>query len=155
MPGYNKRLRKAGGLLQHITRLLAINTTLWSDGVWGGGLHAVGVRLLREAVKRSDRAGWAEYGYCTSHSRFFCGRLRLHLGSQGRSTAATDASMSSGELVLGDVVLPGGSVFGHGAVDDIDQMAHAPGPAGSLGRLVAGQECSRTWVKSLLDDDVV
>ena len=32
----------------------------------------------RETVKRSDLAGWAEYGYCASHSRFFWG-LRLHL----------------------------------------------------------------------------
>jgi hypothetical protein len=29
-------------------------------------------------VKRSDLAGWATYGYCASHSRFFWG-LRLHL----------------------------------------------------------------------------
>ena len=28
--------------------------------------------------KRSDLAGWAEYGYCASHSRYFWG-LRLHL----------------------------------------------------------------------------
>lgn len=32
----------------------------------------------KETVKRSDLAGWAEYGYCASHSRFFWG-LRLHL----------------------------------------------------------------------------
>nr|WP_235030908.1 transposase [Nonomuraea solani] len=32
----------------------------------------------RETVKRSDPAGWAEYGYCASHRRFFWG-LRLHL----------------------------------------------------------------------------
>lgn len=32
----------------------------------------------RETVKRSDLAGWAEYGYCASRSRFFWG-LRLHL----------------------------------------------------------------------------
>lgn len=32
----------------------------------------------RETVKRSDLAGWAQYGYCASHSRFFWG-LRLHL----------------------------------------------------------------------------
>jgi len=29
-------------------------------------------------VKRSDLAGWATYGYCASHSRWFWG-LRLHL----------------------------------------------------------------------------
>ena len=34
----------------------------------------------RETAKRSDLAGWAEYGYCASHSRFFWG-LRLHLVS--------------------------------------------------------------------------
>ncbi|GAA2454714.1 hypothetical protein GCM10010405_43240 [Streptomyces macrosporus] len=33
---------------------------------------------FRETVKRSDLVGWAEYGYCASHSRFFRG-LRLHL----------------------------------------------------------------------------
>src|SRR5262249_24590549 len=32
----------------------------------------------RETVKRSDLAGWAEYGYCASHARYFRG-LRLHL----------------------------------------------------------------------------
>jgi hypothetical protein len=32
----------------------------------------------RETAKPSDLAGWAEYGYCASHSRYFCG-LRLHL----------------------------------------------------------------------------
>lgn len=32
----------------------------------------------RETVKRSDLAGWATYGYCAAHSRFFWG-LRLHL----------------------------------------------------------------------------
>ncbi len=32
----------------------------------------------RETVKRSDLAGWAAYGYCASHSRYFWG-LRLYL----------------------------------------------------------------------------
>lgn len=32
----------------------------------------------RETVKRSDLAGWAQYGYCASHTRYFWG-LRLHL----------------------------------------------------------------------------
>ena len=31
-----------------------------------------------ETTKRSDPAGWAAYGYCASHSRWFWG-LRLHL----------------------------------------------------------------------------
>ena len=32
----------------------------------------------RGTAKRSDLAGWAEYGYCASHSRYFWG-LRPHL----------------------------------------------------------------------------
>lgn len=56
--------------------------------------------------------------------------------------------------MLGDVVLPGSSVLGHGAVDDVDQVMFedAPGSAGSFGRLVARQECSCARVESLLDD---
>ena len=36
------------------------------------------MRPLAETVCRSELAGWAEYGYCASHSRYFWG-LRLHL----------------------------------------------------------------------------
>ena len=32
----------------------------------------------RDTARRSELAGWAEYGYCASHSRYFWG-LRLHL----------------------------------------------------------------------------
>ena len=35
-------------------------------------------RAYRGQVTETDLAGWAEYGYCASHSRFFWG-LRLHL----------------------------------------------------------------------------
>lgn len=44
----------------------------------GGRLHPVGCGCSRETAKRSDLAGWAQYGYCASHSRYFWG-LRLHL----------------------------------------------------------------------------
>jgi hypothetical protein len=44
----------------------------------GRGLHPVECARSRETVKRSDLAGWAQYGYCASHSRWFWG-LRLHL----------------------------------------------------------------------------
>lgn len=77
-PGYNKRLRKAAGLLRHVTRLLATDTSVWSDDVWVVDSTPMECGRSRETVKRSDLAGWAEYGYCASHSRFFWG-LRLHL----------------------------------------------------------------------------
>ncbi|MBL3671593.1 IS982 family transposase [Streptomyces sp. M2CJ-2] len=77
-PGYNKRLRKAADLLRRVTRLLATDTSVWSDDVWIIDSTPVECGRSRETVKRSDLAGWAEYGYCASHSRFFWG-LRLHL----------------------------------------------------------------------------
>jgi DDE family transposase len=77
-PGYNKRLRKAAELLRKVTRMLATNTSVWSDDVWVVDSTPVECGRSRETVKRSDLAGWAEYGYCASHSRFFWG-LRLHL----------------------------------------------------------------------------
>jgi hypothetical protein len=77
-PGYNKRLRKATNLLRRITRILATGTSVWSDDVWIADSTPVECGRWHETDKRSDLAGWAEYGYCSSHSRFFWG-LRLHL----------------------------------------------------------------------------
>ncbi len=57
---------------------MARDTTLWTDDVWVAYSTPVECARSREAVERSDLAGWAEYGYCASHSRFFWG-LRLHL----------------------------------------------------------------------------
>jgi hypothetical protein len=77
-PGYNKRLRKAAELIRRVTRTLARDTTLWSDDVWVVDSTPVECGRSRETVKRSDLAGWAQYGYCASHTRYFWG-LRLHL----------------------------------------------------------------------------
>ncbi|MFI6368551.1 IS982 family transposase [Nocardia sp. NPDC050630] len=76
--GYNKRLRKASPLLKSVIRLLSADTTLWTDDVWVIDSTPVECGRSKETVRRSDLAGWAEYGYCASHSRFFWG-LRLHL----------------------------------------------------------------------------
>ena len=55
-----------------------MDTALWSDDVWVVDSTPVECGRSRDTVRRSDVAGWAEYGYCASHSRFFWG-LRLHL----------------------------------------------------------------------------
>ena len=77
-PGYNKRLRKAFPLFIRVIRMLAMDTSLWSDDVWVVDSTPVECGRSRETARRSDAAGWAEYGYCASHSRYFWG-LRLHL----------------------------------------------------------------------------
>ena len=77
-PGYNKRLRGAAALIRHCIRVLAAGTTLSTDDVWVVDSTPVECGRSRGTAKRSDLAGWAEYGYCASHSRYFWG-LRPHL----------------------------------------------------------------------------
>lgn len=76
--GYNKRLRRLADVMQRVLAHLAADTGLWADDVWVADSTPVECGRSRETVKRSDLAGYAEYGYCASHSRFFWG-LRLHL----------------------------------------------------------------------------
>jgi hypothetical protein len=54
-----------------------MDTALWTDDVWVDSTP-VECGRSRETVKRSGLAGWAQYGYCAIHSRYFWG-LRLHL----------------------------------------------------------------------------
>ncbi|MCP5028286.1 MAG: IS982 family transposase [Actinomycetia bacterium] len=77
-PGYNKRLRHSGEMLHHVIAYLARQCPSYTDDVWLVDSTPVECGRSRETAKRSDLAGWAEYGYCASHSRYFWG-LRLHL----------------------------------------------------------------------------
>ena len=77
--GYNKRLRK-----------LAAHDDLADRAAWAPRPASPtttcgwstpprsSAAAPERPCSRSDLAGWAEYGYCASHSRFFWG-LRLHL----------------------------------------------------------------------------
>jgi Transposase DDE domain len=76
--GYNKRLRAAVPLLKRAIRAVAADTDLWGDPMWVVDSTPVECGRSRPTVHRSQLAGWAGYGYCASHSRFFWG-LRLHL----------------------------------------------------------------------------
>ncbi len=76
--GYNKRLRKLAPTMTWLVARLAAETTVGDDNVWLVDSTPVECARSRETVHRSDLAGWAEYGYCASHSRYFWG-LRLHL----------------------------------------------------------------------------
>jgi hypothetical protein len=77
-PGYHKRLSGALPLLKRMIRELAVDSDFWTDMVWITDSTPVPCAMSRPAVQRSDLAGWASYGYCASHSRFFWG-LRLYL----------------------------------------------------------------------------
>ena len=82
-PGYNKRLRKLVSTISWLIGVLGRDTSLFSDDVWIADSAPVECARSRESARRSDLAGFAEYGhcaygYCASHSRYFWG-LRLHL----------------------------------------------------------------------------
>lgn len=76
--GYNKRLRAALGLVKRVIRMIARSSDFWLDDCWIVDSTPVPCGMSRPTVKRSDLAGWAGYGYCASHSRFYWG-LRLFL----------------------------------------------------------------------------
>ena len=76
--GYNKRLRKLGATMNWLIGVLARDTSLWSDDVWLVDSTPIECARSRDTARGSELAGWAQYGYCASHSRYFWG-LRLHM----------------------------------------------------------------------------
>lgn len=77
-PAYNKRLRRSTGMLQHIINHLSWMSPSFEDSLWLVDSTPVECGRSRLTAQRSELAGWAEYGWCASHSRYFWG-LRLHL----------------------------------------------------------------------------
>jgi len=76
--GYNKRLRTLAPTLSWLIGALGALTRIAGGDVWVVDSTPVECARSRDTVQRSNLAGWAEYGYCASHSGFFWG-LRLHL----------------------------------------------------------------------------
>ncbi len=77
-PGYNKRLRALAPQICLLINHLARISPSFCDRLRLLDSTPVPCGQSRETVKRSELAGWAAYGYCASHSRFFWG-LRLYL----------------------------------------------------------------------------
>jgi Transposase DDE domain len=77
-PGYHKRLIAATPLILRATQLLATQVPTATDQLRLIDATPLPCGTSRETVKRSELAGWAGYGYCASHSRFYWG-LKLYL----------------------------------------------------------------------------
>ncbi len=77
-PGYNKRLRALAPRICLVITQLARISPSFSDRLRLLDSTPVPCGASRQTVKRSELAGWAAYGYCASHSRYFWG-LRLYL----------------------------------------------------------------------------
>lgn len=77
-PGYNKRLRALAPIICAVLRELVAASPSVCDRVRLLDSTPVPCATSRETVKRSDLAGYATYGYCASHARYFWG-FRLYL----------------------------------------------------------------------------
>jgi hypothetical protein len=77
-PGYNKRLRALAPRVCQVIEHLARTSPSFCERLRLLDSTPVPCGASRETAKRSELAGWAAYGYCASHSRYFWG-LRLYL----------------------------------------------------------------------------
>ena len=77
-PGYHKRLTAAAPLICKTMAYLATQCPSWSDGLRLLDATPVPCGTSRQTVQRSELAGWANYGYCAAHSRWYWG-LKLYL----------------------------------------------------------------------------
>jgi hypothetical protein len=76
-PGYFKRRRRLAETLEWLMGIFASQSPGFDDDLLLIDSTPVECARSRETVKRSALADAADYGYCTSHSRFFWG-FRLH-----------------------------------------------------------------------------
>jgi hypothetical protein len=165
---YNRRLRHAAGLVTLAIRDLAVHTPSWSDQLRLIDSTAVPCAASRETVKRSALAGWAAYGYCKSHHRYFWGlRLYVLAAPDGLPVAWCLASPKRGEReVLAELLaaerewlrpgllIVGDKGFASRALEQLVASYGArllrpdrkdePYRLGSLGRI-------RQWIESLFD----
>ena len=77
-PGYNKRLRSLAPEIGRCINYLAYISPSFGDELRLLDSTPVPCGQSRETTRRSEFAGYASYGYCRSHSRFFWG-FRLYL----------------------------------------------------------------------------
>lgn len=104
--GYNKRIRAAGLLISTVITALARDTDSWHDMCRLMDSTPVPCAASRETVTRSNISGYAGYGYCASHSRYFWGfRLYLVCTPEGMPVIWGLAPPTIGEREVATVLL--------------------------------------------------
>jgi DDE family transposase len=94
----SQRLKAAGPLLAAAMDCLARECPSWHDQVRLTGATPVPCGASRETVKRPELAGWAGYGYCAAHSRWYWGlKVYLITTPDGMPVAWCLASPKTGE----------------------------------------------------------
>ncbi|MBO0833398.1 MAG: IS982 family transposase [Actinobacteria bacterium] len=105
-PGYHKRVKAAAPLLCKTMLVLAALCPSWTDELRLLDATAVPCGTSRQTVRRSELAGWAGYGYCAAHSRWYWGlKLYLLTTAEGMPVAWCLASPKLGEREVAQELL--------------------------------------------------
>lgn len=97
-PGYNKRLRALAPAIAWAIRALARESSSFCDGLRLLDSTPVPCGASRETARRSELVGFASYGWCRSHSRYFWGfRLYLLCSADGTPIAFELAAANAPE----------------------------------------------------------
>jgi hypothetical protein len=104
--GYNKRLRALAPSICRVLRALVAASPSVCDRVRLLDSTPVPCAASRETVRRSELAGYAAYGWCASHSRYFWGfRLYLLCTPDGLPVDFALAPANSGEREVAAAML--------------------------------------------------
>jgi Transposase DDE domain len=133
-PGYHKRVKAAAPLICQATMYLAALCPSWADGLRLIDATPVPCGTSRQTVRRSELAGWANYGYCAAHSRWYWGlKLYLLTTPEGMPVAWCLADPKLGEREVAQDLL------GHAR----DTAALRPGMIVLADKGLAGREMER------------
>jgi len=118
-PGYNKRLRALAPTIARIITELAITSPSFCDGLRLLDSTPVPCGQSRETARRSELAGYASYGWCKSHSRYFWGfRLYLLCASDGMPIRFELAPANAPERQVAQEILEGLDLAGYTVLAD-------------------------------------
>jgi Transposase DDE domain len=118
-PGYNKRLRGLAATIAKVITHLAVSSPSFCDGLRLLDSTPVPCGQSRETARRSELAGYAAYGWCKSHSRFFWGfRLYLLCAADGMPIAFELAPANTPERVVAAEMLERVDLAGYTVIAD-------------------------------------
>jgi hypothetical protein len=118
-PGYNKRLRALAPTIARVITHLAVNSPSFNDGLRLLDSTPVPCGQSRETARRSELAGYAAYGWCKSHSRYFWGfRLYLLCASDGMPIRFELAPANAPERRVAAEMLQGLDLDGYTVIAD-------------------------------------